>query len=208
MYFESPLNAMHRIWQCTHMHMYVAPHIDFPFELTFAATITFVDRLSFHYNINCRQNMPDTLFNGTKMTEQKNYTLEAAGKNITHKKIEKATTWASNINETVSDIKIAIFVVWPSLASIFTYLAIVYLCFCFCFVSFYDFILFHFVVDRVLSFSGYFFVRCIWNCIVPLLWWCWCDIGTIRCLHIDAAWSNTFKACVIGTNWLRNEENE
>lgn len=98
-------------------HMHIAPHIDFPFELTFAAFFPFVDRLSFHYNINCRQNMPDTLFNGTKMTEQKNYTLEAAGKNIVHKKqkqIEKeATTWPSNINETVSDMKIAIFVVWP-----------------------------------------------------------------------------------------------
>lgn len=133
-----------------HMHMYVAPHIDFPFELTFAATILFVDRLSFHYNINYRQNMLDTLFNGTKMTEQKNYTLEAAGKNIVHKKNEKkATTWPSNINETVSDIKIGIFVVWPSLASIFTYLAIVYLCFCFCFCF-------------VLRF--YFIPFCCWSC--------------------------------------------
>lgn len=86
--------------------------------------------------------------------------------------------------------------IWPSFTCVFV------------FVSFYDFILFHFVVDRVLLFSGYFFMRCIWNCIVLFWWWCRCDIGTIRCLHIDAAWSNTFKACVIGTNWLRNEENK
>lgn len=88
--------------------------------------------------------------------------------------------------------------IWPSFTCVFVFV----------FVSFYDFILFHFVVDRVLLFSGYFFMRCIWNCIVLLWWWCRCDIGTIRCLHIDAAWSNTFKACVIGTNWLRNEENK